>query len=63
MKLHEAKRIFAKYGIIIPHGVMVSTPEKLGSRIIKTQVLVEGRAKAIEVSLLDIVRVFRVVLG
>ena len=63
MKLHEAKRIFAEHGIVIPHGVVVSTPEKPEGRMVKTQVLVEERAKAVEALLLDIVKVVRVVLG
>ncbi len=62
MKLHEAKRIFAEHGIVIPHGVVVSTLGKLESMIVKTQVLVEGRAKAVEALLLDIVKVVGVVL-
>jgi len=56
MKLHEyiSKREFAKYGVPIPNGEIVTTPsaakkiaEKLGGRVVvKSQVLVGGRGKA-----------------
>ena len=56
MKLHEyqSKQIFAKYGVPIPHGRVVTTSgevkhlaEELGGRVvIKAQVLVGGRGKA-----------------
>ncbi len=56
MKLHEyqSKRIFARYGVPIPHGDVASTPDdaykiaaRLGGRVvIKAQVLVGGRGKA-----------------
>jgi succinyl-CoA synthetase beta subunit len=56
MKLHEyqSKQIFAKYGVPIPHGRVVTTAgevrhlaEELGGRVvIKAQVLVGGRGKA-----------------
>ena len=56
MKLHEfqAKKIFAKYGITVPRGVVVKTPEEAskatqdfgGSAVIKAQVHAGGRGKA-----------------
>lgn len=56
MKLHEyqSKQIFAKYGVPIPRGRVVTTAgevkhlaEELGNRVvIKAQVLVGGRGKA-----------------
>ena len=56
MKLHEfqAKNIFAKYGITVPRGVVVKTPEEAskatqdfgGSAVIKAQVHAGGRGKA-----------------
>ncbi|MBN1371991.1 MAG: ADP-forming succinate--CoA ligase subunit beta [Anaerolineaceae bacterium] len=56
MKLHEyqSKQIFAKYGVSIPRGRVVTTAgevkhlaEELGNRVvIKAQVLVGGRGKA-----------------
>ena len=56
MKLHEyqSKRVFAQYGVPIPHGEVASSPaearaiaEKIGKPVvIKSQVLVGGRGKA-----------------
>lgn len=56
MKLHEfqAKNIFAEYGITVPRGVVVTTPEEAskatqdfgGSAVIKAQVHAGGRGKA-----------------
>ena len=56
MKLHEfqAKNIFAEYGITVPRGVVVKTPEEAskatqdfgGSAVIKAQVHAGGRGKA-----------------
>ena len=56
MKLHEfqAKRIFSEYGITIPMGIVVETPEEAGkatnqlggSAVIKAQVHAGGRGKA-----------------
>ncbi len=56
MNLHEyqSKRIFAKYGIPIPHGEVATTPTeardvavRLGGKVVvKSQVLVGGRGKA-----------------
>ena len=56
MKLHEfqAKQIFAKYGITVPRGVVVKTPDEAckaaqdfgGSAVIKAQVHAGGRGKA-----------------
>ena len=56
MNLHEyqSKRIFAKYGIPIPHGEVATTPSeardvavRLGGKVVvKSQVLVGGRGKA-----------------
>ncbi len=56
MKLHEyqSKRIFARYGVPISRGDVVSTPDdaykvsaRLGGRVVvKAQVLVGGRGKA-----------------
>lgn len=56
MKLHEyqSKRLFAQYGVPIPHGDVATTAEqvrqiaaRLGTRVvIKSQVLVGGRGKA-----------------
>jgi succinyl-CoA synthetase beta subunit len=51
---YQAKRIFARYGVPVPKGEVVSTPlearrvaEQLGgSVVIKSQVLVGGRGKA-----------------
>lgn len=56
MKLHEfqAKKIFAEYGITVPRGVVVKTPDEAskatqdfgGSAVIKAQVHAGGRGKA-----------------
>ena len=56
MKLHEfqAKQIFAEYGITVPRGVVVKTPDEAckaaqdfgGSAVIKAQVHAGGRGKA-----------------
>lgn len=52
MKLHEykAKEIFERYGIPVPRGVLVNTPEDLNDfkfpAVLKAQVLVGGRGKA-----------------
>ena len=56
MKLHEfqAKNIFVEYGITVPRGVVVKTPEEAskatqdfgGSAVIKAQVHAGGRGKA-----------------
>jgi len=56
LNLHEyqSKRIFAKYGIPIPHGEVATTPTeardvavRLGGKVVvKSQVLVGGRGKA-----------------
>jgi succinyl-CoA synthetase beta subunit len=56
VKLHEyqSKRIFARYGVPIPRGNVVSTPDdayKIAARlgrwvVVKAQVLVGGRGKA-----------------
>jgi len=56
MKLHEfqAKKIFAEYGITVPKGVVVKTPDEAskatqdfgGSAVIKAQVHAGGRGKA-----------------
>ena len=56
MKLHEfqAKQIFAEYGITVPKGVVVKTPDEArkatqdfgGSAVIKAQVHAGGRGKA-----------------
>ena len=56
MKLHEfqAKQIFAEYGITVPRGVVVKTPDVAckaaqdfgGSAVIKAQVHAGGRGKA-----------------
>ncbi len=56
MKLyeHEAKKIFAKYGIPIPKGEVATTPAKARQIaaelnvpvVVKSQILVAGRAKA-----------------
>ena len=56
MKLHEfqAKRIFSEYGIAIPMGIVVESPEEAakathelgGSAVIKAQVHAGGRGKA-----------------
>ena len=56
MKLHEfqAKQIFAEYGITVPKGVVVRTPDEAskathdfgGSAVIKAQVHAGGRGKA-----------------
>ncbi len=56
MKLHEyqSKRIFARYGVPIPRGDVVSTPDdayRIAARlerrvVVKAQVLVGGRGKA-----------------
>jgi succinyl-CoA synthetase beta subunit len=56
LKLHEyqSKRVFAQYGVPIPHGEVASSPaearaiaEKIGKPVvIKSQVLVGGRGKA-----------------
>ncbi len=56
MKLHEyqSKRVFAQYGVPIPHGEVASSPaearaiaEKIGKPVvIKSQVFVGGRGKA-----------------
>ena len=56
MKLHEyqAKEIFSKYGIAIPRGILVSTPQEAGkatgelggAAVLKAQVHAGGRGKA-----------------
>ena len=56
MKLHEfqAKKIFAEYGITVPKGVVVKTPDEAskatqdfgGSAVIKAQVHAGGRGKS-----------------
>ncbi len=55
MKLYEylAKEIFSRYGIKVPEGRLVSSPEeaydaagKLGNVVLKAQVLTGGRGKA-----------------
>ncbi len=56
MKLHEhqAKEILSRYGIVIPRGVLVSTPQQAGkateelggAAVIKAQVHAGGRGKA-----------------
>ncbi len=56
MKLHEyqAKEILSRYGIVIPQGILVSTPQEAGnatkelggSAVLKAQVHAGGRGKS-----------------